>query len=148
MRTTGPSQAPLLLLDVIDVLNQPGIRYMIVGAIAAAYHGVVRASRGADAAVSLPAADLRPLADTLRSSGLVVRTSRGALDDPIASVFLLTDAHGNAVDLLWQRHGQGGVMAPDDVAADSSVDIIGPEDFIAMKPLPVAPKTSEMWRAS
>lgn len=143
MRTTGPSQSPLLLLDVIDVLDRLGIPYAIVGAIAAAYHGAVRASRDADAVVSLSLADMPRLVEHLASAGLQVRISKGAADDPIARVLLLTDAHGNTVDLLW------GVRGMEKAALNrcrttsllgASVKVIGAEDFIAMKVFAGAPK--------
>ena len=143
MRTTGPSQSPLLLLDVIDVLDRFKTPYAIVGAIAAAYHGAVRASRDADAVVSLPAADIPRLADNLRNTGLRVRVSKGAMDDPIRQVLILTDRHENSVDLLW------GVRGMDDGVIDrarttsllgSVVRVIGPEDFIAMKLFAGGPK--------
>ena len=136
MRTTGPSQAPLLLLDVIDALDGAGIRHMVVGALAAAYHGVVRASRDADAVVSLPEANLAALAEKLRTLGLDVRVSRGAADDPIARVLLLTDTHGNSVDLLWGVRGmEKGAFERCRTTSllGSSVNVIGAEDFIAMK---------------
>lgn len=136
MRVSGSSQSPLLLLDVIDVLDQYRVPYLIVGAIAAAYHGVVRASRDADAVISLPSAGVPPLADNIRRLGLQVRVSKGHGDDPIRQVLSLEDAHANRVDLLW------GVRGMEKGAIDrgrttsflgSTVKIIGPEDFIAMK---------------
>ena len=143
MRTTGPSQAPLLMLDVVDVLDEAGIRYMIVGAIAAAYHGVIRASRDADAVVSLPESDLPALAEKLAAAGLEVRISRGDADDPIAQVILLTDAHGNMVDLLWGVRGMEK-RAFERVRTTSllgaTVNVVGPEDFIAMKLSAGSPK--------
>jgi hypothetical protein len=132
-----------LLLDVIDVLNQGGVRYMIVGAMAAAYHGVVRASRDADAAVSLPAAGVPALVDRLRAAGLAARSSRGAPHDPSASVIGLSDAHGNSVDLLWGVRGmEKGAFERRRTTSllESSVDVIGAEDFIAMKISAGSPK--------
>jgi hypothetical protein len=143
MRTTGPSQSPLLLLDVIDVLDRLGIPYLIVGAIAAAYHGTVRASRDADAVVSLPLEGIPKLAEQLTMAGFQVRISTGASDDPIRRVLLLTDAHGNAVDLLWGVRGMAkGALDRRRTTSllGASVNVIGPEDFIAMKVSAGGPK--------
>ena len=143
MRTTGPSQSPLLLLDVIDVLDLSQIPYAIVGAIAAAYHGAVRASRDADAVIFLPSADIPILVDSLKAAGFVVRVGKGEIDDPIRQVLILTDLHDNTVDLLWGVHGMDkGVMDRRRTTSllGSVVKIIGPEDFIAMKLFAGGPK--------
>jgi hypothetical protein len=126
----------LLLLDVIDALGRKGVSYMIVGAMAAAYHGIVRASRDADVVISLDREDIPVVAESLRTAGFRVRVSKGAPDDPIRQVLVLNDVHGNIVDLLW------GVRGMEKGALDrcrttsllgSVVRVIGPEDFIAMK---------------
>jgi DNA-binding NarL/FixJ family response regulator len=49
VRTTGPGQSALLLLDAVDVLTREQIDYAVIGALAASIHGVVRASVDADA---------------------------------------------------------------------------------------------------
>lgn len=136
MRVSGPSQSPLLLLDVIDVLNEFRVPYLIVGAVAAAYHGVVRASRDADAVISLPSAEIPTLADNIRRLGLQVHVSKGHSDDPIRQVLTLEDAYANRVDLLWGVRGmEKGVIERGRTTSflGSKVKIIGPEDFIAMK---------------
>lgn len=143
MRTTGPSQSPLLLLDVIDILDRSKIPYAIVGAIAAAYHGEVRASRDADAVISLPSADIPFLTDNLTIAGLRVRVNKGDVDDPIRQVLALMDSHDNTVDLLWGVHGMDdGVMDRCRTTSllGSIVKVIGPEDFIAMKLFAGGPK--------
>ncbi len=43
MRTRQAGESALLLLDAVDVLARVGIRYAVIGAMAAAVHGVVRA---------------------------------------------------------------------------------------------------------
>jgi predicted nucleotidyltransferase len=136
MRATGPSQSPLLLLDVIDVLDRSQIPYVIVGAIAAAYHGAVRASRDADAVVSLPAAEVPVLAENLRKLGLEVDVRKGHDEDPIRQVLTLTDKHANRVDLLLGVRGMEKAVLDrcrNTTLLGSSVRIIGAEDFIAMK---------------
>ncbi|HET9215721.1 MAG TPA: hypothetical protein VFR18_02010 [Terriglobia bacterium] len=136
MKATGPSQSPLLLLDVIDILDRSRVPYVIVGAIAAAYHGVVRASRDADAVVSLPSADIPALVQRLKVAGLEVEVRKGGSDDPIRQVLTLMDSHTNRVDLLWGVRGmEKGALDRGRNASflGSTVRIIGPEDFIAMK---------------
>ena len=54
MKATGPGQSTLLLLDVVKVLNKYQISYAVIGALAASFYGVVRASLDADAVISLP----------------------------------------------------------------------------------------------
>jgi hypothetical protein len=49
MRTRQAGESALLLLDAVDLLERAGISYAVVGAMAAAVHGVVRASMDADA---------------------------------------------------------------------------------------------------
>ena len=49
MRTKGPGEAALLLLDVVALLRIEKIDYAVIGAMAASVHGVVRASIDADA---------------------------------------------------------------------------------------------------
>lgn len=53
MRTTAYGQSTLLLLDVIEFLNKKKISYAIIGAFAASFYGVVRASLDADAVISI-----------------------------------------------------------------------------------------------
>ena len=53
MRTTGPGQSSLLLLDAVPILDAQGVRYAVVGAMAAAYYGAVRVSAGADGFLSV-----------------------------------------------------------------------------------------------
>jgi len=53
MKSHGPGQSPLLLLDVIDILNKLNIPYAVVGALAASFYGTIRAGMDADAIISL-----------------------------------------------------------------------------------------------
>ena len=89
---------PLRLLDVIDVLDRSRVPYVIVGAIAAAYHGVVRASRDADAVVSLPSADLPALVQRLKVAGFEVEVRKAKN---------LLPAKPKPTD--WLIHNKGGV---------------------------------------
>lgn len=136
MSATGPGQSLLLLLDVVAVLNERGIEYGVVGALAASVYGTVRATTDADALVSVSLSKLAALEKTLRRAGLTVRLRRGDSDDPIPALFAISDQFGNRVDLL------GGLRGLDPEAFERTITvafsgtnlrIIGREDFIAMK---------------
>lgn len=94
MRAKRPGQSPLLLLDVIDVLRHEAVDYGIIGALAAAVYGTIRASMDADALVSLSVAKLSNLSQLFRKKGLTTELRRGDADDPIPAMlraaYLLT----------------------------------------------------------
>jgi hypothetical protein len=48
MRATRPGQSALVLLDIVEVLRRENVGYLVIGALALAVHGVVRASRDAE----------------------------------------------------------------------------------------------------
>ena len=104
MKATGPSQSPLLLLDVIETLDRLGVSYAVVGALAAAYHGVVRASRDADAVISAPSSEIPALVEALQKAGLQVHLSPSAADDPIRQVLGVLDNYDNRVDQIGRAH--------------------------------------------
>ena len=136
MRTGGPGESALLLLDVVDLLNVQKITYAVIGALAASVHGAVRASLDADALISIPLSQATQLQGAAKASGFSADLSRGDLDDPISGVLKLGDSWDNRVDLLI------GLRGMDSQAFDRVVDVpfegqnlrfIGREDFIAMK---------------
>ena len=136
MRTSGSGQSALLLLDVIAELVRKQIEYAVIGAIAASVHGIVRASFDADALVSITLAQLRELEREFATIGLKTELRVGDFGDPIPSLLALTDTFGNRVDLL------GGLRGIDPAAfartievpfKNSTMRIVGREDFIAMK---------------
>lgn len=144
MRASVPGQSALLLLDVIDVLNERHIPYAIVGAFAASFYGVVRASLDADALVSIPTSqEVSSLCDVLRAKTLTVEHRRGDQGDPIAAVINIQDQFSNRVDLLlgirgmnedaFQRVEKAQFMG-------SVIKIIGRESFVAMKIFAGSPK--------
>lgn len=136
MRTRGPGESALLLLDVVDILSAENAKYAVIGAMAGSVHGVVRASLDADAVVSLPALQLRELERKLRSVGFCTELRSGDDDDPISAVLELTDRFGNRVDLLTGLRG----LPPETFSRvievpfhGSTLRIASLEDFIAMK---------------
>lgn len=136
MRTSAPGQSALLMADVAGILAARGVRYAVIGAMAAAVHGVVRASLDADAVVALQIREAQALQQTLIEMGYAANLRIGDVDDPIPGLLEIKDRHGNRVDLLVGLRG----MDPELLSrtrqvslADAVLDIVGREDFIAMK---------------
>ena len=97
MRTNGPGQSALLLLDVVDLLSAEKVGYAVIGAMAASVHGVVRASLDADAVLSLSPVELGDLERRCKSAGFRTSLRHGDDDDPISALLEISDAHGNRV---------------------------------------------------
>ncbi len=144
MRTRSPGQSALLLLDVIQVLNKFKVSYAIIGAFAASFYGIVRASLDADAVISINGQeDAKQLCAIFKEKGLRVEYRRGDLDDPVRSVINIQDDFYNRVDLLTGIKGM-----EEDVFKrvkrtkfmGCSIKLIKLEDFIAMKIFAGSPK--------
>lgn len=136
MRARTIGQSPLLLLDVIEVLRREDIDYAVVGALAAAVYGTIRASADADALVSLSLARLTALSRALKRAGFDVQLRRGDADDPIPAMLVVTDQHGNRVDLLGGLRGldpQVLARTTEIPFSGETIRVVSREDFIAMK---------------
>ncbi|NBU26592.1 MAG: hypothetical protein EBS39_13475 [Gammaproteobacteria bacterium] len=138
------------MADVAEVVTGRGLRYAVIGAMAAAFHGVVRASLDADALVSLQIREAESLRKALADAGYRAVLRVGDLEDPIPGLIEVTDAHGNRVDLLVGLRG----MDPDLLGrttqvslAGSPLEIVGREDFIALKAFAGGPVDLEDARA-
>lgn len=136
MRASAPGQSALLMADIAELLARHGVRYAVIGAMAAAVHGVVRASLDADAIVALQVREAQALRRSLVDGGYDVALRTGDVDDPIPGLLEIKDRHANRVDLLLGLRG----MDPDlmsrtrqVVLAGAILEIVGREDFIAMK---------------
>lgn len=136
MSATRPGQSVLLLQDVAALLDAGDCEYAVIGAMAAAVYGSVRATVDADALVSVSQAKLSGLQKSLRKAGLEVELRRGDPEDPIPALLAISDRHGNRVDLLAGLRG----LDPDALGraitltlSGRPLRIIGREDFIAMK---------------
>ena len=136
MRTSASGESALLLLDVVRVLGKEQVDYAIVGAMAASVYGVIRASRDADALLSISVPALAELEQTFRAAGFHTELRRGDFDDPIGAVLTLQDSFDNQVDLLV------GIRGFDPEAFSRSIEVslygeplkfVSLEDFIAMK---------------
>ncbi|HYM36466.1 MAG TPA: DUF6036 family nucleotidyltransferase, partial [Steroidobacteraceae bacterium] len=145
MTATGPGQSPLLLADVAAVLNSQKIDYAVVGALAVAVHGMMRASIDADAIVAATTSQLAGLQKQLVEAGFDVEQRRGGVDDPIAAMIIIADRFGNRVDLLIGMKGLEGSVYERAIQMQipgfhSTLKIVGREDLIAMKIAAGAPK--------
>jgi predicted nucleotidyltransferase len=136
MRTKASGESTLLLLDAVQVLRAENVDYAIVGAMAASIHGVIRASRDADALLSISTSALTGLERGFKKAGFNTELRRGDMSDPISAVLALHDQFENRVDLLVGIRGfdptafSRVIEVPFD---GESLKFVGLEDFIAMK---------------
>ncbi len=91
MRTRGSGESALLLLDAVQVLRAANVDYAIIGAMAASVHGVIRASRDADALLSISPAALSRLERSFRAAGFGTELRQGDAGDPIGAVLAVHD---------------------------------------------------------
>ncbi len=136
MKARGPGQSALLLLDVAARLAEEKIDYAVIGAMAASVHGSIRATRDADALLSITIPRLGTLEKTFRRMGFQTKLSRGDADDPIPALLAITDRFENRVDLLAGLRN----LDPDVFSRSLTVQffktairVVSREDFIAMK---------------
>ena len=136
MRTKASGESTLLLLDAVQILRSAKIDYAVVGAMAAAVHGVLRASFDADALLSIGTAGLKELERGFQAAGFKTDLRRGDMGDPIGAVLTLRDNFENRVDLLV------GIRGFDPMAFSRAIEVsldgeslkfVGLEDFVAMK---------------
>jgi predicted nucleotidyltransferase len=136
MRTKASGESTLLLVDAVQVLRASQVDYAIIGAMAASVHGAIRASRDADALLSVTVSALPGLERSFRAAGFSTELRRGDMDDPIGAVLTLHDEFENRVDLLV------GIRGFDPQAFSRVIDVpldgeplrfVGLEDFVAMK---------------
>ena len=148
MRTNGPGQSALLLLDVIGILNTLKIRYAVVGAFADSFYGVIRASMDADALISLQGNQpgVEQLLTELKKRGFDIEHRKGDFHDPIASLINVQDRFHNRVDLLMGIKGMGEdvfLRISHSKFTDTEICIVGIEDFIVMKVFAGGPRDLE-----
>jgi len=112
------------------------VEHAVIGAMALAFHGVIRASLDADALLFLEGRSVESLADEFRKSGFMVEVRIGDVDDPIPALIVLQDSHENRVDLLAGLRNLDSKAASRTVPSDFEgvpLRFIGIEDLIAMK---------------
>jgi hypothetical protein len=136
MRTSRPGQSALLMLDVVEILNREHLDYAVIGAFALSVHGRVRASTDADALLCVEFRRLERLEELFRANKFGTTLRPRGDEDPVLGMLILTDTHGNQVDLL------GGLKGMDPELFSRVLEIpfggqilriVGREDFIAMK---------------
>lgn len=136
MRTRAPGQSVLLLLDVAAVLADEEVDYAVVGALAASFHGSIRATTDADALVSVSVAKLARLQKVFKKARFTTDLRQGDTDDPIPALLTVADKYGNRVDLLAGLRGLDSEAFARSISVPfrgGSLRVIGREDLIAMK---------------
>lgn len=136
MRSRGPGESALLLLDAVDVLKAQGIPYAVVGALAASVHGAIRGSADADVLIGASVQEATRIDQAFRKAGFQSVLSRGDPQDDIPAVIRLTDTFGNRVDVLVGLRGLDSKAFSRTLEVPfhgSTLHFIGREDFIAMK---------------
>lgn len=148
MRAKGPGQAAIFLLDVVGVLDRLKISYAIVGALAASFYGIVRASMDADAVISFQGskADHKLLVSELMRAGFDAAWRQGDVGDPVTGIINVEDCYHNRVDLLMGIRGMKTdifLRTVDCAFLGSRIRIVSVEDFIAMKIFAGGPRDIE-----
>src|SRR5256886_8895910 len=110
--------------------------YAVIGAMAAAVHGVIRASVDADVILSADAAALRRLEKRFAAVAFQTQLREGDPEDRIPAALVLSDAHGNRVDLLAGLRGLEPAAFSRAITVPfqgQPLRVIGREDFLALK---------------
>ena len=136
MKARGAGQSAHLLLDVSAVLTENDVEYAVIGAMAAAVYGAIRATTDADALLSVSVARLGQLEKVFKKAGFATELRRGGADDPIPALLSVSDLRDNRVGLLAGLRGLDRLALSRSITVPflgSSLRVIGREDFIAMK---------------
>ena len=136
MKTTQAGQSALLLLDVVEILQSENIDCAVIGAFALSVLGVVRATTDVDALLFVTPRRLAQLGILFGQAGFGTEFRQGDATDPIPSMLVLSDEHGNHVELLGGLRGMDPQVFARTFAItfrDQQLRIVGREDFIAMK---------------
>jgi hypothetical protein len=90
-----------LVARVADVLAREGVGCAVIGSVALAAHGYVRATRDVDLAVLVPPSPvLAALAAALRGEGLTVEHVAPAPDDDLGGVVTVTASGADPVQIV------------------------------------------------
>ena len=132
----APGQSVNLLLEIADYLERERVPYLVIGALAAAIHGVIRSTLDADALVSLPVTALANIGQHFAGAGYDTELRQGDADDPIPALLVIRDVHANRVDLLGGLRGLEAGVFSRAVAVpfrNRSLKLASGEDLVAMK---------------
>jgi hypothetical protein len=77
------------LQKTVETLDRLGIAYALIGGLAVAARGIVRATQDVDLMVALPVQEALSLEQSMRVSGFQATFHRGAPDDPLIGVLRL-----------------------------------------------------------
>jgi len=148
MKAKSDSRTASLLFDVIGVLLKQKVPYAIIGAFAASFYGVIRASMDIDTIISLNASTMtaQDLVCLFRKTGLQCDYRQGDYDDPLLGVIKISDKYNIRVDLITGIKGMDEGAFKRKVAVTflkHKIYLIGIEDFIAMKIFAASPKDIE-----
>lgn len=136
MRASGPGQSTLMFLDVAKLLESEKVAYAVIGAMAAAVHGAIRATTDADALLSVAQSRLGHLEKAFQRAGFESELRRGDAEDPIQALLVLSDHHDNRVDLLAGLKGLDPEVFTRLITVPfqgTTIPVVSREDFIAMK---------------
>lgn len=102
------------LRKVVTALDRLGVPHALIGGLAVAARGAVRATQDVDLIVALPVQEASSLERYLRDNGFHATFYRGAADDPVAGVVRLAIPVGDAevkCDILFaSREWQTGAV--------------------------------------
>ena len=145
MKVNSFGQAPLLFLEVTKILKKRKISYAVIGAFAASFYGVIRASLDVDAVISIKniASNMNSFIEDLKKPGYEVIFRMGDQDDPVGAVINIEDEYKNRVDLIMNIRAIGDDVFKRSMRAEfmgKNINIVGLEDFITMKIFAGSPK--------
>jgi hypothetical protein len=124
------------IVAVSALLDLHGIPHAIIGAIALAAHGVVRASDDIDVLVTEPRClDAATWAD-LTAPDVTIDARRGDADDPLAVVVRLTPPAGTRIDIVVGRsRWQADILAraPRLSLLGAPLPVARPADIVLLK---------------
>ena len=127
------------LRRVVTALDKLKIRHALIGGLAVAAHGMIRATKDVDLIIDLPLQDALSLEQSLIDSGFQASFYRGAVDDPIAGVLRLAVPVAGAevsCDLLfasraWQTRAVTNATSID--LGSFAVRVAKPADLFLLK---------------
>lgn len=136
MRTSKGGQSALLLLDVVEILQREKVDYAVIGAFALAALGVVRATTDVDALLFTTPGRLAKLEKLFKRAGFGAQLRTAEADDPVSGMLVLSDDLGNHVELLGGLRNMDPELFSRTLEVKfrgATLQIVGREDFIAMK---------------
>lgn len=127
------------LRQVVVILDELHVPHALIGGLAVAAHGVVRATKDVDFLVVLPLRNAPALAQSLRERGLEATFRRGGHDDPVSGSIQIevpTPPGSVRCDLLlagrrWQSSAVANALAVD--LEGFTVRVVQPADLFLLK---------------